>query len=228
MMRGYGVQYSFDVGHLVDNVSPNSLSDTIIIVDYRDGPIFMDDLQKVMNTECDMIIRGENLPLPTETQAKYIHFIGSDGTNDDVIRVLENLRWPKNTNSQKSILIIEDNADIREMYSISFKSKWYTVYEAADGLIGIARAVEVKPDLIILDIMMPQMDGFEVLYTLKNNTNIRPRIIVNSNLEWVNEENKVRNLGADFFMRKSQFTPLEVISFIEKNIFTQAPTPPTE
>lgn len=65
---------------------------------------------------------------------------------------------------------------------------------------------------------MPHMDGFEVLHTLKYNTSIRPVVIVNSNLEGVDEEKKVKDLGADFFLRKSQFTPLEVVAFIEKNI----------
>lgn len=69
------------------------------------------------------------------------------------------------------------------MYVITFRSKGYTVHEASDGLSGIARAVEINPSVIILDIMMPHMDGFEVLHTLKYNTSIRPIVIVNSNLE---------------------------------------------
>ena len=121
--------------------------------------------------------------------------------------------------SNRKILIVEDNNDIRDMYVLSFKSRGYTTYEGNDGLAGIAKAGEINPGIVVLDIMMPHMDGFEVLHTLKNNTNIRPIVIVNSNLEWVDEERKIRELGADFFLRKSQYMPLEVVQFIEDNIF---------
>jgi DNA-binding response OmpR family regulator len=84
---------------------------------------------------------------------------------------------------QKSILIIEDNTDIVEMYTMAFQTRGYMVASATNGLVGITQAVSLHPDIIILDIMMPEMDGFEVLETLKNNTNIRTKIIVNSNLE---------------------------------------------
>jgi CheY-like chemotaxis protein len=69
------------------------------------------------------------------------------------------------------------------MYVLSFHSRGYTVYEADDGLDGMTKAAMHQPTIIILDIMMPHMDGFEVLHALKNNTSIRPIVIVNSNLE---------------------------------------------
>jgi DNA-binding response OmpR family regulator len=116
------------------------------------------------------------------------------------------------------VLIIEDNLDIQEMYMIAFHSKWYSVTASSDGLDGVTKAVSIKPDIIILDIMMPHMDGFEVLHTLKNNTTLKSTVIVNSNLEWVDEEKKVKELWADYFLRKSHYTPLEVIEFIETYI----------
>ena len=101
------------------------------------------------------------------------------------------------------------------MYELAFQSKWYEVTRALDGLTGVTKAVTLRPDVIILDIMMPNMDGFEVLQALRNNTSLRSLIITNSNLEWVNEEKKVKELGSDFFLRKSEYTPLDVVGFIE-------------
>ena len=70
------------------------------------------------------------------------------------------------------------------MYALSFRAKGFVVHEADDGLTGITKAAEIKPGIILLDIMMPYMDGFEVLTTLRNNTTkVQPTIIVNSNLE---------------------------------------------
>ncbi len=63
--------------------------------------------------------------------------------------------------------------------------------------------------------MMPNMDGFEVLQALRNNTSLKSLIITNSNLEGVNEEKKVKELGSDYFLRKSEYTPLDVVNFIE-------------
>jgi CheY-like chemotaxis protein len=63
-----------------------------------------------------------------------------------------------NGTSNKKILIVEDNNDIRDMYVLSFRSRGYTTYEANDGLAGIAKAAEIKPGIVVLDIMMPHMD----------------------------------------------------------------------
>ena len=54
---------------------------------------------------------------------------------------------------------------------------------AYDGLDGITKAAQIKPDIIILDIMMPNMDGFEMLKVLKSNTSLSTKVIVNTNLE---------------------------------------------
>jgi CheY-like chemotaxis protein len=69
------------------------------------------------------------------------------------------------------------------MYELAFQSKGYEVTRALDGLTGVTKAVTLRPDVIILDIMMPNMDGFEVLQALRNNTSLRSLIITNSNLE---------------------------------------------
>ncbi len=114
----------------------------------------------------------------------------------------------------KIILIIEDNKSINEMYQIAFSQAWCTVISAFDGLEGIAKAASAKPDIILLDLMMPNMDGFEMLTALKNNTSLNTKVIINSNLEWVDEENKARAMWADGFLKKSAYTPLEVVTMI--------------
>jgi len=66
------------------------------------------------------------------------------------------------------ILVIEDNQDVRENLEELLQLTGYTVYTAENGKIGTAKALEVVPDIILCDIMMPELDGFGVLRILSN------------------------------------------------------------
>src|SRR5690348_15111277 len=67
------------------------------------------------------------------------------------------------------VLIIEDEEDSREMVLLILKREGYEVFEATSGLEGIDKAQEIRPDLIISDIMMPECDGYQVLNSLRQN-----------------------------------------------------------
>jgi len=69
----------------------------------------------------------------------------------------------------KTILIIDDEADIREILTYNLKKEGFNVYSAENGLSGIELAKRYNPDLILLDVMMPEMDGIEVCENLKSN-----------------------------------------------------------
>ncbi len=113
--------------------------------------------------------------------------------------------------SKKIVLIIEDNEDIQEIYKIQFESQWFTVITSLTGLDGIAKTVEHSPDIILLDIMMPQMDGFEVLETIKNQSSITTPIIVCSNLSQESDIIKTHELGASLYLVKSDYTWSQVV-----------------
>lgn len=123
------------------------------------------------------------------------------------------------SNAKPKILIIEDNKDLNDMFRIAFEKKGFEVQISLNGIEGITQAVDYNPDLILLDIMMPQMDGFEVLTAIKNNTTLDAVVVVNSNLEQDKDAEKALQLGADFYLRKSEYTPFavveEVIEFLK-------------
>ena len=218
IMNGHQIHYTYDISHLIQYIS---ISDPdAIIIDCCENSVIQEHLDVALWAKCRVIVRGDDITLPAGEHPN-ISIFPASMSDADLVQKIGNLSNPETREiiQNKNILIVEDNDDLREMYVIGFRSKGYQIHEANDGLAGIAKAAEVKPGIIILDIMMPHMDGFEVLHTLKNNTSIRPIILVNSNLEWVDEEKKVRELGADYFLRKSQYTPLEVVDFIEKNIY---------
>ena len=115
------------------------------------------------------------------------------------------------TNGKPKILIVEDNKDLNDMFRIAFEKKGFEVEISLNGIEGITQAADTNPDLILLDIMMPQMDGFEVLTAIKNNTSLDTVVVVNSNLEQDKDMEKALQLGADFYLRKSEYTPFAVV-----------------
>jgi two-component system chemotaxis response regulator CheY len=82
----------------------------------------------------------------------------------------------------KKIMIIDDDKDLQEIYKISFEIAGYEVMQEMDGLDGISSVVDKKPDIILLDINMPNMDGFSFLKAMNDNTSINIPVIVCSNL----------------------------------------------
>lgn len=82
----------------------------------------------------------------------------------------------------KKVLIIEDNMDLCEIYKTLFQINGFEAKVSTDGFQGIMDAVEFKPDLVLLDIMMPNMNGIEFLETFRKNTSLDTPIVVLSNV----------------------------------------------
>ena len=103
----------------------------------------------------------------------------------------------------KKILLIEDNENIRSNTAEILELSNYTVIEAENGKVGILKAIESKPDLIICDIMMPELDGYGVLHAVQNNTAIKntPFIFLTAKTER-NDFRKGMELGADDYLTK--------------------------
>lgn len=114
------------------------------------------------------------------------------------------------------VLIIEDNEDLSEMFKTAFEAKNYDAAISLNGMDGITKAAEWKPDVILLDIMMPQMNGYEVLSALKNNTSLPTKVVVSSNLEQEKDAQKAMEMGADLYLKKSEFTPFEMVKKVNE------------
>lgn len=116
---------------------------------------------------------------------------------------------------RRKILIIEDNADIQQLYRYAFESGGYSVKTSNDGLSGINDAVDFLPDIILLDIMMPEMNGYQVLRALKDNTSLEIPVIIVSNLTQEQEKQKALQLGADMYLIKSDYEGLDLVAKID-------------
>ena len=123
----------------------------------------------------------------------------------------------------KKIMLIEDDTFISSLITSEIKKAGYEVEAVYDGSRGITAVVEQKPDLILLDLLMPQMDGFQVLEKLKADVATSPiPVIVFSNFGEPKDVKRAKDGGAVDFLVKVNFTPKEIIEKI-RNILG-APT----
>ncbi len=117
----------------------------------------------------------------------------------------------------KKILIVEDDKFLRELIFEKLDSEGYEISKAADGEEGVKKAGEEKPDLILLDLILPGMDGFEVLSKIRENKELAQMpIIILSNLGQKEDIERGLTLGATDFMVKAHFTPNEIVDKIKK------------
>lgn len=124
--------------------------------------------------------------------------------------------------SGRRILVIEDNADLAYGLRNNLEIEGYEVEVAKDGVRGLARARAARPDLVVLDLMLPGMDGFRVLRALREDGAGMPVLILTARGE---EADKVRGLrlGADDYVTKP-FGVLELLARIEA-LFRRAAAP---
>lgn len=115
------------------------------------------------------------------------------------------------------ILLIEDDRFLSEMYATKLTESGFIVETAFNGEEGLAKAENIKPKLVLLDIVLPKKDGFEVLAALKEKGFLKDmKIIALTNLGQKEEVEKGMSLGASDYIIKAHFTPTEVVAKIKK------------
>jgi len=118
----------------------------------------------------------------------------------------------------KKILIVEDDKFLRELMSRKLREEGYEVLEAIDGDAGLKKMKKEKPDLVLLDLILPEIDGFEVLAAKKEDPEIaKIPVIILSNLGQREDVEKGLSLGAIDYLIKASFTPGEIVKKV-KNI----------
>ncbi|HBG82059.1 TPA: response regulator [candidate division CPR2 bacterium] len=113
---------------------------------------------------------------------------------------------------KEKILVVDDDKGLCQLYKLTMEQEGYEVFTANQGEEGLSRALEIKPDLILLDIMMPMIHGLNVLDILKATPETKDlKVIVLSALSDEETKNKAREFGASDYIVKSQSTMAEVI-----------------
>ena len=119
---------------------------------------------------------------------------------------------------QTKILIIEDDVTMREIVVHKLTTSGFAVIEAADGKSAIETWKKEKPDIVLLDLMLPEMDGFEILETMRKTKDpemAKTSVIILSNLYSKEDIEKAKKLGIDDFMVKAYYTTEEIMTRIK-------------
>jgi len=117
------------------------------------------------------------------------------------------------------ILIVEDDAFLLKMYSKKFQVRGYEVDSATNGVDGIAKMQSFKPDIVLMDIMMPKLNGLEALDKIKLSPEIKNiPVIILTNLSSTVDAQTALSRGAVKYIIKSEYTPTQIVDAVEKNL----------
>jgi DNA-binding response OmpR family regulator len=118
-----------------------------------------------------------------------------------------------------TIAIIEDDAAISQMYRIKFEAEGYTVETAENGALGLKLAEEIKPDIILLDLMMPEMNGQQMLAELrKTDWGKDIKVVILTNMGEQEAPEGIKELGVSAFILKADMTPRQVAAIVEQQL----------
>ena len=118
-------------------------------------------------------------------------------------------------NKHQCVMVVDDDPEIGELISRTLNLEGYDVATASDGNAALSVMQEQSPDLLILDIVMPQLDGFQLLKVIRQRSNI-PVIVFTARCEAMILEGSV-TLGVDDYLRKP-FRPRELATLVRANL----------
>lgn len=119
---------------------------------------------------------------------------------------------------KKKILIIEDDRALQNALVEALNQEGFETASAFDGEEGVQKAGTENPDLILLDIILPKKDGYEVLADLKNSPAKDIPVLILTNLEEIDNVQKALDQGARTFMVKSDFSLRDIVEKIKENL----------
>lgn len=122
------------------------------------------------------------------------------------------------------IMLVEDDNNLREIYEARLAAEGYEIISAADGEAALALGIKEKPDLIIADIMMPKVSGFDMLDIMRSTTETKnAKIIMMTALNQAEDKARAEKLGADLYLVKSQVTLEDVVRSAKKMLGEESP-----
>lgn len=115
------------------------------------------------------------------------------------------------------ILLVEDDVNLRDVYFARFQAEGFNLVVASNGEEALAAAVKEKPDLIVLDVMMPRISGFDVLDIIRSTPETaKTKVIMMTALSSPEDRQRGEKLGVDQYLVKSQVTLEDVVASVKR------------
>lgn len=186
----------------------------VIIISNSGQPV---EIEKVMQLGAkNYIIKAQFTPEEVVEKVNQL----MDGADNTATKVSTDGESADSTN----VLIIEDDQFLRDLLTTKLKKENFSVSTAIDGPGGIEKILKEKPDVVLLDIILPGIDGFEILKRVRSNSDesiVETPVILLSNLGQEADVEKGRKLGASDYLIKSNFTIDEIIEKIHSTLITK-------
>lgn len=121
--------------------------------------------------------------------------------------------------AQQTVAIVEDDQTISQMYRFKFEAEGYKVETAENGKVGLEMIEAIKPDIVLLDLMMPEMTGDVMLEKLRETSwGAKIKVIILTNMGEQEVPDKVRKLGVEAVILKADMTPRQVAELVKKHL----------
>ena len=146
---------------------------------------------------------------------------GAEAKEDKPEITLPKVEDPKANLLGINVLLVEDDSFLRDISSRKLTKEGFTVFEAVDGEQAIIGASQVNPDIILLDIILPVYDGFQILEKIRANPDpkvSKTPIIMLSNLGQDNDIKRAMDMGANDYLVKAHFTTEEIVGKIKSHL----------
>jgi len=122
-------------------------------------------------------------------------------------------------NQMKKILLVEDDDSLASVYQMRLEAEGFTVTRASNGEEALAQAVASSPDIILLDVMMPKVSGFDVLDILRGTPETtNTKVIMLTALSQEADKQRARDLGVDDYLVKSQVVISDVVQKVKERL----------
>jgi DNA-binding response OmpR family regulator len=208
-LDGYGV---------MEKMKEANIKIPVIIISNSGQPVEIEKTKKL--GAVDHLIKTEFSPLDVLNKVKDCFGNGGEPNTQEVD---EKMIEGKKDESVKSlnikVLLVEDDVFLREICSKKLVKEGYTMHEAIDGEQALKGIEKIKPDIILLDIILPAIDGFQILNQIRSHTNkeiSKIPVIMLSNLGQEDDIKKAMDMGANDYLVKAHFTTEEIASKIKK------------
>lgn len=121
--------------------------------------------------------------------------------------------------TKSKILLVEDDIGLASVYKVRLEAEGFEVFHSENGETALKDAIEHKPDLIVLDVMMPKISGFDVLDILRNTPETAHlKVVMLTALSQPKDVARAKELGADDYLVKSQVVIADVVARIKHHL----------